>query len=450
MQRTGTLRRSCFLVAAATLLAASNGNPGAEPRRAGKAKKGELLALSGDTLSQIRVFRGRQRGDSFGGSIGFDVVPIKRRAALVIGAPGANEGAGQLRVVDHDTRATILAVEPEDLASASAGRLGHAIVDLGHINNSAAVHWAVAAPGDSSSGSAGAAPAVIFLSESERRLVERARATGPEGSLFGWALAGVDHADFGDSIISFLAVGSPREANGSETENGAVYVYDSVTGELIWRRSGERENERFGFFLTAGPDYDGDGVVDLWVGAPGRQDRMPAGRVYLVSGATGRIQRVIDAPARAALFGFAVAARRTANGHGDLLIGAPATKIRKMKNAGAAYWMPAQGNNRILRGQTQEEWFGVNVSFITDRDGDGQLDAIVSSLDGSDDRRTDRRGRVSFVSTGTGERLQELTGKRAGDHFGVALFGLMIDFNDDGVFDFIASRTRAPLPFIPD
>src|SRR5262249_23933545 len=63
---------------------------------------------------------------------------------------------------------------------------------------------------------------------------------------------------------------------------GIVVARSIATGKEIWRRD-ETESENLGWDLTLAGDQNGDGLPDLFVGAPGADD----GRVRLLSGKDG-------------------------------------------------------------------------------------------------------------------------------------------------------------------
>ena len=136
--------------------------------------------------------------------------------------------------------------------------------------------------------------------------------TDPQGELFGWSVAFIGDVD-GDGTKDFAA-GAPRSdwnSTGLEwDERGRVYVFLSsmyaASGSNCIAESanliieGERIGHRFGHAIaevgdfdadgTDDFDWDGDGVPDLIIGAPGGEkinialDPFP-GRVYVISGA---------------------------------------------------------------------------------------------------------------------------------------------------------------------
>ena len=122
-----------------------------------------------------------------------------------------------------------------------------------------------------------------------------------DGMQFGFSLAS---GDFDHDGYMDLAVGAPARA-GAAGAVGAVYLFKGTWGihqiqlagpsapvwmtELVpWKKltpeslgQTGQNNEQFGFALEAG-DFDGDGIDDLAIGAPGRNSS--TGAIYLAYG----------------------------------------------------------------------------------------------------------------------------------------------------------------------
>ncbi len=111
--------------------------------------------------------------------------------------------------------------------------------------------------------------------------------TSEANDRLGQALA---TGDFDGDGYADVAVGAPDEDRGSGTNAGAVIVYRGTSvGLVAWDLIVEGDfssaetygsNERFGAAVAAG-DFDGDGIDDLAVGAPGEAG---AGAVYVFRG----------------------------------------------------------------------------------------------------------------------------------------------------------------------
>lgn len=150
---------------------------------------------------------------------------------------------------------------------------------------------------------------------------------------------------------SDLAVGVP-DASEAGMARGRVQVFRRESGSMVsWRPApdegqlqGVGANTGFGHALVAAGDLDGDGVVELAVGAPGAFDMPSAiGAVYLLvfSRTAGElsVRRVAVTPPVgrvAGWFGASLAAGGDLNGdgYGDLVIGAPGPNAADMASAG--------------------------------------------------------------------------------------------------------------------
>jgi hypothetical protein len=90
-----------------------------------------------------------------------------------------------------------------------------------------------------------------------------------DGDQFGSAVA---KGDFDGDGIFDLAVGAPGETVGSDFAAGAVNVLmgssGGLTGGPVFTQSNAEAGDQYGAALAAG-DFDDDGVFDLAVGAPG-------------------------------------------------------------------------------------------------------------------------------------------------------------------------------------
>jgi hypothetical protein len=142
---------------------------------------------------------------------------------------------------------------------------------------------------------------------------------------FGSALAKV--ADTNGNGTIDIVVGAPMETD-TVTTAGRAYIFDS-NGTLLQslRSPSPRLNGSFGFSVSGVPDLDGDGRGDVAVGAVAEADggTVP-GRVHLYSGATGSLIRSLSSPnpKLAGGFGSSVLGVPDANtdGRGDILVGA--------------------------------------------------------------------------------------------------------------------------------
>ncbi len=207
---------------------------------------------------------------------------------------------------------------------------------------------------------------------------------------FGGEVLGVGDLDsdgHGD-----LVIGAWSEDVGSVTGAGRVYVLSGATGLPLGEITSPNieSGGYFGFAASNVPDTDGDGHDDLLVGA--YNEDIQSGRAYLFSGATGALLHELQSPAPAL--------------------------------AGA---------------------FGSSVSGIGDLDGDGRGDLLVGAA-GEGSPISFLAGRVYAFSGATGALLFTLASPNPdpNSHFGLAL-GSVSDTDGDGRDDILAGAWAEPV-----
>ncbi len=243
---------------------------------------------------------------------------------------------------------------------------------------------------------------------------------------FGKAVAGI--GDFnGDGFGDFLVA-----ALGESDAAGAVYLFlgsatfsssDITAADAFASFTGEAAYDEAGTALSGG-DFNGDGFVDLAIGAPGADGAgSDRGRVYIVFGASdvsalAGAHAVTDAAGLVLTgandedgFGFALDLTGDANGDGivDLLAGA-SEEDSGGSNAGAAYLVYGSatltGNLSVadLDITTQYAFFygvgagdltGHSVAFVGDLDADGFADLAIGAP--QSDATSSNAGQVYLV-----------------------------------------------------
>ena len=201
-----------------------------------------------------------------------------------------------------------------------------------------------------------------------------------------------DQTFFGDSIVPLydvqfgghasLAVGYEL-AGSTHSSGGGVAGYSLVTGKQIWCRNAPPDGGDFANAVSGIEDLDGDGVSDILVASRGIGG---PGEAWVLSGVTG------------------------------------STIVKSTCGAAGLY-------------------SGQSISPAGDTNQDGVPDFIVGST--AFNREEKDLSRVEVFSGRDGSLIrtvQELQGLR---DFGVALAG-PIEWNDDGVPDFVVGATCAP------
>jgi len=239
--------------------------------------------------------------------------------------------------------------------------------------------------------------------------------------LLGWAVAGV--GDVNDDGFDDLAVSAllRREADGS----GTVFLFFgpwdgwgteiSVDDADVVLR-GEKLNAGSGYALAAAGDVTGNGIDDLWIGAPYtleveddslsvELDELKLGAVHLVQGREawpaildlGPDSRLsILGEAEAGMLGSSLAAGRDISGDGipDLCAGSPSAVVNGQDGVGLVHCFTglralAPGTHRVadtlrffFRGEQPYDAAGTSVALV-DWNGDGEADVLAGAPYGS-------------------------------------------------------------------
>ncbi len=317
---------------------------------------------------------------------------------FVVGAPNfllsGVDNRGAIFLVDGGTRAIVA-----HIYGLPQTRLGKTMVSVGDQNGDFRADIAVSAPhvSTSTASSVHIVPSNAFGANSA--LANIAHASHSNGwHQYGAALAsGFDYN--GDGRLD-LAIGVPNfGASGSET--GYVEVREAASLGLIRFYTPGVPGERFGASISAGQDFDGDGVIDLVVGSPGWSGGfVEDGRVRALSG--GKLVNP-NLPGPHELFTLTLGFSSTTF---DLNLGAAVHACRDLNNDGVG---------DILAGAPGYSVFSTSVQ---------------------------NRGAVAVFSGATGTRMGVLFGFN-GQRLGDALGGDLDDLDGDGFEDFVVAGSLA-------
>ncbi len=278
----------------------------------------------------------------------------------------------------------------------------------------------------------------------------------------GYAL---DSADMDNDGLGDLIIGASQDSTVGEYA-GALHISlgphrgESVLGgsEPTW--TGELERSMAGSTVANLGDVDGDGFVDLAVGAPEDDtDGNGSGRAYLLRGPVTTsgdlgLQDTWSGGQPNTLFGSSVAPAGDVNGDGlaDVLFGAPSDD-GLFSDGGAAYLVlgPASATGSIdevydgrFRSEDTKDELGTAIGSAGDVNGDG-LDDMLFSAPKRNDLGTDS-GVVYLVFgsssywTGVSQRLNRADAKLRGHEYdlragsAVAALG---DLDSDGFGDVV-------------
>jgi len=364
-------------------------------------------------------------------------------------------------------------------------QLGRSVASLGDLDGNGVIDLASAGLGDDDGGTDQGCAYVIFLRADGLSIgfTKISQLTGgfggdlDPGDQFGRDLANLGDLD-GDGVTD-LVVGANYDDDGG-LNRGAIYLLrlnpDGTvreTSKISHTQGGFVgplvNNDEFGRSVASLGDLDGDGVLDLAVGAPTdstggtkrgavyvlflNQDGTVKSRVKIASGLGGFTGRLRNTD----WFGFSLANMGDCDGDGvvDLAVGA-ALDDDGVTNAGAAWllylrpdgtvkdWrkfsMRFGGFAGVLESPDQ---FGTSVAHVGDLDGDGITELAVGAVKDGDGGK--QRGAVYILfldASGAVKFHRKLSSTEGGftgrldniDWFGSSLASLG-DFDGDGVPD---------------
>jgi hypothetical protein len=250
----------------------------------------------------------------------------------------------------------------------------------------------------------------------------------PEGLFGHWVMPVPDLS--GDGLADVVIAAPHGRAGG--IARGIVVARSPKTGAELWKRAAT-EGENFGWDMALAGDQNGDGRVDLFVGAPAEH----GSRVFLVSGRDGTVLRTFAPREDDDTFGWYVARLDDLDGDGkpDLAVGGPSAANGDGARVGAAWVLSSASGKELQRwtGTDTRGGFGGIVASVADLDGDGKGDVAVAAP-GTEDQARTLAGEVRVYSSATGKELRRWSGRQPGE-----LYGRMVvatgDLDGDGVDD---------------
>jgi hypothetical protein len=305
------------------------------------------------------------------------------------------------------------------------------------------------------------------------------------GDEFGWVARSLGDLD-GDGVLDFASTAPGKTLGGPHA--GRVYVYSSRAGKLLYSVDG-KPGWRLGSCVAGRVDVDGDGDLDVLIGAPSHGDN--PGRVRVVDGRDGELLYELMVGEAGDQFGLMTGGIEDLDGDGcaEIAVGAPKADAngadsgcvyvysgksgellyriagdRAGDQFGSAIDATLVGGHRLLgvgamgspgggraiafhcSGERAERAFDIEpdatssnlgqyfVTLLGDVDGDGTPDLFAS--DWSNTALGKNTGRVFVHSGKSGERLLTLSGHRLGEGFGTS-GSYCGDVNADGRADLV-------------
>ena len=253
------------------------------------------------------------------------------------------------------------------------------------------------------------------------------------------ALAMEDHDD--DGVGEFLLLDLFQQTNTGPREiclepnafctMGEARLHSGRTGDVLWRYHGRSPEESIQSWGVVAGDFNADGFDDVLI-PQWRTVTGTAARLFLLSGADGKLIETIDRGEGRVSWGFNLISLGDHDGNGfpELAISAPAwsTSENPLGQAGwvGVYRLPdfklqwsVSGRHSVFpSGGDSGDLLGWHMSAAGDMDRDGSADLLIGTIRSSIERT--RWGRIYLHSGLTGRLLMNFEGHHAvfADDFG--------------------------------
>lgn len=382
----------------------------------------------------IHTFEGEQIGDGFGwvaenlGDISGDDVND-----VIIPAPFHSINgtlAGKVYVYSGSDGALLNAVTGNDY-----DQFGWSASTAGDVNSDGVPDYIVGGIGSLEAPIRFKGRAVVYSGADHSVIHEF---IGPDGAGFGYGVAGAGdvNGDGYDDVIIGAAF-----ASFTLFRAGRVYVYSGKTGEELWHRDGNADDDFLGSGVGRVGLVDQDGVPDLVAGAFGAG---PAngGEAYVYSGSTGRTLLTLRPASHGTALRFGQffasgAGDVNADGTPDIFVADYPDRRGGGAGSGRAYVFSGADGSRLYLFNAEARGDGLGPGRgIGDVNGDGHADLIIAAY--TSDAGAVDGGRAYVRSGKDGSLMRTITGRIANDNLGVDALAVG-DVNDDGLVDYLVT-----------
>ncbi|MEO0630705.1 MAG: integrin alpha, partial [Planctomycetota bacterium] len=279
---------------------------------------GSVSVFAGPHGTELYRFFGDETQDFFGISFGGGGdVNADGFDDIIVGAPGddnTGDGSGSARIFSGATGEILYQFDGDD--DFDDFGFGNAII--GDIDADGFDDFMIGAPQDDNTSTnagrvtvySGAVGEVLYLIDGDGGFDE-----------IGIRISGAGDIN-ADGFDDFIIGVTKDDDNG--ISSGSASVYSGVTGDVLFRYSGENETDQFGSAVNGLGDINGDGFDDFSVSARSTDFAGEAsGSVYIYSGANGNLLTRIDGIDELDFFGECEGAAGDLNGDGlnELIFG---------------------------------------------------------------------------------------------------------------------------------
>jgi len=337
--------------------------------------------------------------------------------------------------------------------------LGHGVAFAGDLNGDGKDEIVVGSPGydlkpkqnpDPFAGTIIDAGRVeVFTSARRKRF--RILGTQPEGG-FGSSVASI--GDMNGDGVADLVISASNERADKAVRPGRVHLYSGRNAAPLGVAAGLRGGEEFGAAIAAVPDVDGDGVDDVVIGVPNRNENgvTGTGLTVVMHGDLGGAPILEQGGARRDNLGKSVdqAGDRDGDGRSEIVVGAYNADGTGLKGAGEIRVYDGDGTLMMaaVDSQPQENaHFGASVADLGDITGDAVDDFAVGAPD-FDLAQTEElsaqpeAGRTVAIDGMTGSLVWAQNGEDSAERMGFSVAG-GLDYDRDGTPDVITGALGA-------